>query len=89
MAAKQVTCYIAVCDDCGEEYDNEDGYTPHWPSTIEAIDDAVDSADWWNGGTELLCRDCKEKPHVLVHGLFEDDCDRCPHPAEEHVPATA
>jgi len=88
MGAKQITCFIAECDDCGTEYEHD--YTPHWPSDREAIDDAVNSADWWTDEKTLLCNDCKDKPHAVVPDKFDPEgCDRCPHPAEEHETAAA
>lgn len=85
MSFEQKTCFIAVCDDCGEEYENGE-FTPHWDSDGEGIDEAVGMGDWWHDGKNvLLCRDCKEKPHDFVpSALNADDCDRCPHPADEH-----
>lgn len=84
MTTKQITCFIAVCDDCGDEYELD--YTPHWPSAAEAIDDAVSGGDWWSKGDDaLLCNDCAMKPHAFVPSeVFADNCDRCPHPIEEH-----
>lgn len=85
MGFKQQTCYIAVCDDCGEEFAHD--YTPHWDTKGEGIDEAVDTGEWWSDGTKLLCVGCKDKPHAFVPGEFNpEDCGRCPHPAEEHEP---
>jgi hypothetical protein len=82
---RQRVCHIAVCDDCGTEYENGD-YTPHWPSAVEAADDAANGGDWWNGeGGALLCDNCKLKPHLFLIGEFyTDHCDRCGNPADEH-----
>jgi hypothetical protein len=83
VSARQVTCYIAECDDCGDEYEHD--YTPHWPSEAEATDDAVSCGEWWTDGTTLLCSDCKDKPHAFVADDFDKEaCARCPNPAEEH-----
>lgn len=83
MSARQVTCFVAVCDDCEDEYEHD--YTPHWPSAGEAIADVVDNADWWSSADTLLCQECRSKPHAHVPDQFSpDDCDRCGNPAEEH-----
>lgn len=82
MAIKTQTCFIAVCDDCGTEFEHD--FTPHWPSAGEAAADAAES-EWWSGDNALLCYSCKDKPHVFVPSeVFADDCDRCCHPADEH-----
>lgn len=84
MGAQQVTCFIAVCDDCETEFEHD--YTPHWPSSQEAIDDAVNNGDWWSDeGKVLLCDDCAVKPHAfLPSDSNAENCTRCPHPDEEH-----
>jgi hypothetical protein len=86
MGTKQSTCFTAVCDDCGTEYEHD--YTPHWPSEAEAADDAVGSAEWWlSDSGVLLCDDCKLKPHDYVaSALLADLCDRCEIPEDEHGP---
>lgn len=88
MTARQQTCFIAVCDDCGSEYEHD--YTPHWPSAREASDDAVNNGDWWSDDeTVLLCPDCTHKPHAFVEGVFDaDDCLRCGNPLDEHQAAS-
>jgi len=84
MAIRQITCFIAACSDCGADYEHD--YTPHWPSAGEAADDAVGSGEWWGDEKLLLCYHCKDKPHAFVKSeLYAVDCDRCCHPAEEHV----
>jgi hypothetical protein len=89
MPAKETLCFIAVCDDCGEDYENGE-FTPHWPSSGEAVDDAVGSGEWWSKDEVLLCLDCKDKPHAFVPSeLFAEDCDRCCHPADEHAEPVA
>lgn len=87
MAVKQVTCFIAVCDDCETEYEHD--YTPHWPSAGEATDDAVGSGEWWSREGALLCSNCKLKPHAFVPSeLLAEDCDRCEKPRDEHGAVT-
>lgn len=82
---RQRVCHIAVCDDCGTEYEHD--YTPHWPSAGEAADDAADGGEWWSGeGGILLCSHCKIKPHsYLTSKYWSDRCDRCELPEDEHV----
>jgi hypothetical protein len=88
MAIKTLTCNIAVCDDCGDEYENGD-FTPHWPTVGEAINDAV-GGEWWSKDDALLCHACKDKPHEFIPSeLFAEDCDRCCHPFDEHDAAQA
>lgn len=83
MTVKQVTCFIAACDDCNDDYEQD--YTPHWPSAAEAIDGAVDNGNWWSKDEALLCYDCRYKPHAFIPSdLNADDCDRCPNPRDEH-----
>lgn len=84
MSARQVTCFIAVCNGCEEEYEHD--YTPHWPTAGQAIDDAVDGGDWWSDEeTTLLCPSCVLKPHAFVEGTFDaSDCLRCNIPVDEH-----
>ena len=88
MGARQATCFIAVCDDCETEY--EDDYTPHWLSDREAIDDAVCRGDWWSDDEKaLLCPDCTFKPHAFVEGMFDaSGCLRCGNPLDEHPVVT-
>lgn len=77
------TCFIAVCDDCGSEHEHD--YTPHWPSAGEAVDDAVNTSEWWAGDGKLLCDDCRHKPHAVVPDpLYTEDCARCGNPVDEH-----
>lgn len=84
MPTGRRTCFIAVCADCGDEYENGE-FTPHWLSLGEAIDDAMGSGEWWRHGDDLLCYPCKDKPHAFVKSeLWADDCDRCSNPADEH-----
>jgi hypothetical protein len=84
MAARETTCYIATCDDCGDEYENGE-FTPHWPSAAEAADDAANNGDWWHGQDALLCDTCLLKPHEFVGSMYyADDCDRCENPRDEH-----
>jgi hypothetical protein len=80
------TCHIAVCDGCENEYEHD--YIPHWPSSADAVEEVVDNADWWasKDRLQLLCSDCKFKPHAFVESdLYPDDCDRCSNPADEHA----
>jgi len=86
MAFRQRTCFTAVCDDCGEEYENGE-YTPHWDAKGDGIDEVVGMADWWASEDQktLLCDDCAAKPHTAVPDKFDPEaCARCPHPADEH-----
>lgn len=85
MTFKVKTCYTAVCDGCDEEYSHD--YTPHWPSTGEAIDEAVDMGEWWSKDDVLLCSECKLKPHSFIASdIYPDACDVCANPADEHAP---
>nr|WP_221374477.1 hypothetical protein [Actinoplanes polyasparticus] len=88
MGVKQVTCYIAECDDCGKEHEYD--YTPHWPSEQEARHETVNISEWYSGSGVLVCDDCKVKPHAHVPDpRYPDDCDRCGNPVEEHEPVEA
>lgn len=90
MGARETTCFIAECDDCGDEYEHD--YTPHWPSAGEAIADAVDTGEWWASEDQktLLCNDCRDKPHAVVPDKNDPEgCARCPHPVDEHEPVTS
>jgi hypothetical protein len=82
MAIKTLTCNIAVCDDCGDEYEND--YIPHWPSGGEAIDDAVGGGEWWSKDDALLCSACKLKPHPFTPDDVVADCGRCDAAQEDH-----
>ncbi|MFD8010685.1 hypothetical protein [Streptomyces sp. NPDC058955] len=72
MATKLVTCYIAVCDLCGNTSDSE-GYTPHLDSPEEAVQHAVDSgfddhSGWTLTPTGLLvCDLAKDTAHEDAH----------------------
>lgn len=88
MSTKTLACHIAVCNDCGTEYEHD--YTPHWPSAGEAIDDAVGSGEWWSDGEDLLlCGNCKLKPHAYTDDEVLADCGRCDIPADQHDEAGA
>lgn len=56
MATRELHCFVAVCDGCGDEYEHD--YTPHWPSSVEAVDDAVDGGEWRTDGDKAFCANC-------------------------------
>lgn len=56
MSLRTVTCYIASCDRCKDEPDDEGPY--HWPSEKEAIEYLVDNYGWETEDGKLFCDDC-------------------------------
>ena len=86
MSIKTLTCYIAACDDCGNEYEHD--YTPHWPTAGEALDDATGSGEWWGDETLLLCSNCKLKPHLYTPSDVFEGCGRCDLDEDEHTAVT-
>ncbi|MFI9112757.1 hypothetical protein [Streptomyces venezuelae] len=72
MAIRRVTCFIAVCDLCGNSTDG-DGYTPHLDTPDEAVQYAVDSGfDERSGWTRtpagvLVCDQVKDAAHEDAH----------------------
>jgi hypothetical protein len=80
MATKEKSCFIAVCDGCGDEFEHD--YTPHWPSAREAADDAVNSGDWFGDESALFCDTCRYRPHAVVPD--GNCCARCGIDADDH-----
>ncbi|MEV6331461.1 hypothetical protein [Streptomyces sp. NPDC051909] len=72
MATRRVSCYVAVCDLCGNSAHDE-GFTPHYDSPGEAIECAVDSGfDERSGWTltptgVLVCDQVKDAAHEDAH----------------------
>ncbi|MET8505463.1 hypothetical protein ABZV60_12490 [Streptomyces sp. NPDC004787] len=82
MTTRTVTCYIAVCDLCGNTSHYE-GFTPHLDTAEEAIQYAVDSGfDERSGWTltldgVLVCDQVKDTAHEDAHaaaGKRMSDC---------------
>lgn len=44
MGFPEETCFTAVCDKCGERFE-DDGYTAHF-TTVQAASSSVEDADW-------------------------------------------
>lgn len=59
MSTHSVTCHIATCDSCRVDLTVEDGgYTPHYDTPTQAVDEAV-TAGWVITDTgDLLCHRC-------------------------------
>lgn len=73
MSAKQIECYVAACDSCGEHYENGD-YVVHWdrPEDIEVYEDE----NWYSGDGKLYCYSCRqsvEHEHVWAY----ESCEIC------------
>lgn len=86
MSVKTQTCFTVICDDCKAIHEHD--YEPHWPCAGDAIDDAVNSGEWWGDEKLLLCFTCRYKPHAFLPGEFSaEDCARCDNPEDEHAPS--
>lgn len=76
MSFKEFTCYIAVCDSCGEEaeYDETGGYS----SKRDAV---VCASDWIEVDGKIICADCRLCPECGTKGGSSWDekflCDSC------------
>lgn len=49
---KRIECIHVVCDGCGEDCENGDGYATHYPAELEGeAEEEAMNADWhvWNG----------------------------------------
>ncbi|MEU9699431.1 hypothetical protein [Streptomyces sp. NPDC047981] len=72
MAVRRVTCYVAVCDLCGNTTHDE-GFTPHLDTPAEAIQYAIENAvDEHSGWTltpdgVLVCDQVKDTAHEDAH----------------------
>lgn len=77
MATPEMTCYIAVCDDCKTELETD--FIVHYPSVGEATWAATEH-DWVWVGDKLYCEKCAEGKGVSCAGcddLVEQEGDRC------------
>jgi hypothetical protein len=90
MATPKMTCYIAVCDGCGEELETD--YIVHHPSPEKAQGHATD-CDWLVVGDKLYCEACRDGKGFGCRScdeLVEKDGDRCQDcRAEERRPINA
>jgi len=58
VSLKEVTCRVLTCDECGEEYENGEGYTPHFRDGETAVDW---DDEWYLGPGKDYCDICREK----------------------------
>jgi hypothetical protein len=72
MAMRHVTCWVAVCDLCGNTTDSE-GATPHFDSVDEAIYYATvsDGTDGWTRTPDglLVCDNVRDTAHEDTHAV--------------------
>ena len=72
MTIRQHTCYVAVCDECKNDYENGE-YTPYFDSPGEAMDEAG-SSDWVQlADGAVFCNRCI--PVLVARGVIEEDDD--------------
>jgi hypothetical protein len=73
MPIRQHTCYVAVCDECKNDYENVDMWTPHFDSAGEAMDEV--EADGWVqlADGSVFCDCCI--PDLVARGVIEEDDD--------------
>ncbi|MEU8773040.1 hypothetical protein [Streptomyces sp. NPDC048606] len=72
MATRRVTCYIAVCDLCGNS-EHYEGHTPHLDTPAEAVeyvtDPGFDGNDGWTLTPDglLVCDRRRDTAHDDAH----------------------
>lgn len=73
MATDQHTCYTARCDECRNDYENDDQMIVHFDSAEAAIDGAV--GDGWQHLSDgrLLCGRCVSRAEA--RGEIEEDAE--------------
>jgi hypothetical protein len=69
MPIRQHTCYVAVCDECKNDYENVDMWTPHFDSAGEAMDEA-EGNDWAHLADGSVFCDCCI-PDLVARGVIE------------------
>lgn len=79
MAITKTTCYLAECDGCGEQW--EDEYVVHHESRAAAIDYAMDNERAIIIGETVYCESCARHRNLPAH-IFEpyswwDDTETC------------
>jgi hypothetical protein len=57
MATVQHACYVAQCDECKNDYENDDQVTMHYPSAEEAIN-VAETDGWQTFDNRLICSQC-------------------------------
>lgn len=68
MSTQAITCFVAVCDVCGDQMPDMDGGTPHFKSGADAINAAPDY-DWTVvADKRLVCGDPDTAHEKAVRG---------------------
>lgn len=57
----EITCYIAQCNECEEEFSTDSSYSYLIYDTKEKIVEELEAGDWIVDGYECYCNGCLEK----------------------------
>ena len=81
---KKIECVHVVCDGCGEDCENGDGYATHFPAELEGeAEEEAQNADWivWDG--HHWCEGCRPLCSTCGHLFGEHDYGEAPCEEEE------
>lgn len=58
MSVRAVTMYTLICDGCGKDYENSDGFTV-WGDDLDARESAIENDSWAEDAEgHIFCLSC-------------------------------